>query len=140
MAEKWIKALGMGARERQLRDDWLNERDGLFRHALTFSRRPGFGKGDEVVLYAAGKGLIFGIGKVVSFPFLDDADESAWPWRVNIELDASRTREFLHEGEPLEALSVDERDLRKVIKRRSHLRLSGAEFQAAVKTLGSRSG
>jgi len=44
-------------------------------------------------------------------------------------------REFLHDGEPLEALNVGERDLRKVIKRRSHIRLTDAEFNAAVAAL-----
>ncbi|MBW8058857.1 MAG: hypothetical protein FVQ78_00695 [Solirubrobacterales bacterium] len=133
MSDNWIKSLGMGARGHQLRDDWGNERDGLLRRALTFARRPGLANGDGVVLYAAGVGLFFAVGKVTSHPYLDETDTTPWPWRVHIELDQSR--EFLHDGEPLELLNVEERDLRKVIKRRSHIRLSEAEFEAAVRAL-----
>lgn len=43
--DNWIKALGMGAGGRPLRDDWENERDGLLRRALTFSRKPGIADG-----------------------------------------------------------------------------------------------
>jgi hypothetical protein len=123
----------MGARGGQLRDDWGNERGGLLREALTFSRRPGLAKGDGVVFYAAGIGLIFAVGRVTSHPYLDETDTTAWPWRVNIEL--AQSREFLHDGEPLEVLNVEKRDLRKAIKRRSHIRLSNAEFEAAVRVL-----
>lgn len=133
MSDNWVKTLGMGARGEQLRDDWGNERGGLFRKALTFARRPGLAKGDGVVLYAAGVGVIFAAGKVTSHPYLDETDASPWLWRVNIELDWSR--EFLHDGEPLEVLNVEDRDLRKAIKRRSHIRLSNAEFEAAVRAL-----
>lgn len=133
MSDNWIKSLGMGARGHQLRDDWGNERGGLLHQALTFARRPGLAKGDGVVLYAAGVGLIFAVGRVTSHPYRDEADTTDWPWRVNIELDQSR--EFLHDGEPLEVLNVDGRDLRNVIKRRSHVRLSDAEFQSAVRAL-----
>jgi hypothetical protein len=133
--DRWLKALGMGARGQQLRDDWRNERDGLFQRAVTFHGKPSLAKGDSIVLYAAGVGLVFAVGKVTSFPYLDDSDASSWPWRVNTELDQSR--EFLHDGEPLEALNAEERDLRKVMKRRSHIRLTEAEFEAAVRALNA---
>jgi hypothetical protein len=137
MPDRWIKALGKGARGDQLRDDWRNEQNGLFCRTLTFGRRPGLAKGDEVVLYAAGLGLVFAVGRVTSYPYRAeagaDADASEWPWRVGIEL--TQAREFLHDGEPLKALNVDDRDLRIAIKRRSHIRLSEAEFQAAVTAL-----
>lgn len=133
MVDYWIKSLGMGARGRQLRDDWGNERDGLLRRALTFARRPGLAKGDGVVLYAAGVGVVFAVGRATSHPYLDGGDTGDWPWRVGIQLDESR--EFLHDGEPLDVLNVEERDLRSVMKRRSHIRLSEAEFEAAVRAL-----
>lgn len=133
MPDNWIKSLGMGARGHQLRDDWKNERGGLLVKALTFARRPGLAKGDGVVLYAAGTGLVFAVGSATSHPYLDESDTTNWPWRVNIKLDWAR--EFIHDGEPLEALNVDERDLRTAMKRRSHIRLSEAEFDAAVKAL-----
>jgi hypothetical protein len=135
MADKWIKSLGMGARGKQLRDDWRNERNGLLRHALPFAVRPGLRKGDGVILYAAGEGIVFAVAKVTSHPYLDDSDSTNWPWRVNIALE--HAREFLHDGEPLDLLNVEERDLRTVIKRRSHVRLSEAEFEAATRALSA---
>lgn len=133
MPDKWIKSLGMGARGKQLRDDWRNERGGLLCQALPFAARPGLRKGDGVVLYAAGEGIVFAVAKATSHPYHDESDSTNWPWRVNIELE--HAREFLHDGEPLDVLNVDERDLRTVIKRRSHVRLSEAEFEAAVRAL-----
>jgi hypothetical protein len=132
--DNWIKALGMGARGHQLPDDWASVGEGLFHNAITFASRPGVRKGDRVVLYASGTGVIFAVGSVTSHPYLAEENPGTdWPWRVNVKLD--HWREFLHDGEPLEALNVDERDLRKVIKRRSHIRLTDAEFNAATAAL-----
>jgi hypothetical protein len=134
MPDNWIKALGMGVREQQLPDEWGSVGDGLFHNAITFAAKPGLAKGDGVVLYASGTGLVFAVGSVTSYPYLAEEDAATdWPWRVNVNLD--HWREFLHDGEPLQALNVDDRDLRKVIKRRSHIRLSDAEFEAAVAVL-----
>lgn len=94
-------------------------------------------KGDDVVVYASGKRVVFAVGRVTSHPYMDDADESEWRWRVDMELDEERSCEFLREGEPLEALNVEDRDLRNVIKRRSHIRLTEAEFEAAREALSS---
>lgn len=136
MADKWIKALGMGARGQQLADAWSTVGEGLFHNAVTFAAKPGLRKGDGVVLYASGTGLFFAVGSVTSYPYLaEDDTRTDWPWRVNVTLD--RWREFVHDGEPLETLNVEERDLRKIIKRRSHVRLSDAEFQAAVRALSA---
>ena len=71
---------------------------------------------------------------MTSYPYL--AEENAttdWPWRVNVELDS--WRQFVHDGERLSDLNVEDRDLRKVIKRRSHIRLSDAEYAAATQVL-----
>jgi hypothetical protein len=136
MPDNWLKALGMGAREQQLPDDWSSVADGLFHNAITFAGRPGLAKGDGVVLYASGTGLIFAVGSVTSFPYLAEEDATTgWPWRVNVELDNSRP--FVHDGELLSTLNVEDRDLRKVIKRRSHVRLSDAEYAAATRALAS---
>ncbi|MGV1048515.1 MAG: hypothetical protein ACOYD4_08355 [Solirubrobacterales bacterium] len=132
MADTWIKALGTS--ENQLADDWRSERGGLFKDAITFKSKPGLRKGDGVVLYATGTGLIFAVGTVTSHPYLPAGEsDSGWPWIVNVEY--QRSRPFIHDGELLEVLNVEDRDLRKVIKRRSHVRLSEAEFEAAVQAL-----
>lgn len=136
MSDYWIKALGTSAPGGQLADDWRSAREGLFRNVITFAAKPGLAKRDGVVLYATGTGLIFAAGSVTSYPYLCEEDSKTdWPWQVNVDL--THQREFVHDGEPLEALNVEERDLRKSIKRRSHIRLSEAEFEAAVSALGS---
>jgi hypothetical protein len=98
----------MGARGKQLRDDWRNERNGLLRHALPFAASPGLRKGDGVILYAAGEGIVFAVAKVTSHPCLDESDSTNWPWRVNVE--PEHAREFLHDGESLDVLNAQERD------------------------------
>lgn len=134
MPDNWLKALGMGNREQQLPDDWSGVANGLFHNAITFAARPGLEKGDSVVLYASGTGLIFATGSVTSFPYLAEDDATTdWPWRVNVKLD--NWRRFVHDGEPLATLNVEDRDLRRVIKRRSHVRLSDAEYAAAAHAL-----
>jgi hypothetical protein len=134
MADNWLKSLGMGARGRQLPDDWGAVGNGLFHNAITFASNSSLKRGDGVVLYASGTGLFFGVGSVTSFPYLaEDNPGTDWPWRVNVKLD--HWRDFVHDGEPLTDLSIDGRDLGQVIKRRSHIRLSDAEFDAAVTAL-----
>ena len=134
MSDKWLKALGMGARAEQIPDDWGSVGNGLFHNAITFAARPGLAKGDGVVLYASGTGLIFAVGSVTSYPYLaEETAATGWPWRVNVELDS--WRQFVHDGERLSDLNVEDRDLRKVIKRRSHIRLSDAEYAAATQVL-----
>lgn len=136
MTDFWIKALGMGAREQQLPDKWATIADGLFHNAVTFAGQPGMVPGDGIVLYASGTGLFFAVGEVKSFPYRFEEDGTTdWPWRVNVKL--AHWREFLHDGVPLEVLNVDERDLRKTIKRRSHIRLSATEYDAAVRALSA---
>jgi hypothetical protein len=49
-------------------------------------------------------------------------------------------RDFLLDGVPLEVLNAEERDLRNMIKRRSHIRLSANEYDAAVRALRAQPG
>ncbi len=56
-----------------------------------------------------------------------------YPWWVDIRLDLSC--DFVHDGVPLETLSVDGRDLRRLMRRRSHIRLTRKEYEAAVRAL-----
>lgn len=134
----WIKSLGFGARERRLRDDWKNEASGLLLNAATFpeGRRPSLATGDSIVYYAAGWQLLFAAGTVTSYSYLFEAEgDTPWPWRVNVDLDDDYTREFVHDGVPIDVLDVDGRNFRTLIRRRSHMTLSDAEYQAALSAL-----
>ena len=73
-------------------------------------------------------------GEVTSYPYqAESPTETHWPWRVNVRLDWRKP--FIHEGVALEGLSVDGRDLRRSMRRRSHIRLSEKEYEVAVNAL-----
>jgi len=138
VAQNWIKSWGYGARGRRIRDDWQNESHGLLMSAVTFgpSRRPGLGTGDGVLYYAAGWRLLFAAGTVSSYAYWFESDGyTSWPWRVNVQLDDAYTREFIHEGVPLDVLNVAGRNFGNLMKRRSHMTLSDAEWQAGLDAL-----
>ena len=132
----WLKALGMGARGEQMPDNWRNI-DVLTRHA-TFKRQSSFKPGDKVVYYASGKGLLFAEGDVTSAPYYvqEPGIESSWPWRVDVEINSSV--DFIPRGPTLDDASVDGRELRRSIRQKSHIRLSEAEYRAAVDAIQSR--
>ena len=132
----WLKALGMGARGEQMPDNWRNI-DVLTRHA-TFKRQSSFKPGDKVVYYASGKGLVFAEGDVTSGPYYarEDGVESNWPWRVDVSIESSI--DFIPRGVNLADAAVDGRDLRRSIRQKSHIRLSEAEYRAAVDAIRSR--
>lgn len=129
----WLKMLGGGLRQQLLRDDWMNEKEGLLLRCATFARRPGIRTGDGIVYYAAGHRVFFAAGQATSLPYLDADDETRWPWRVNVTL-PWRT-EFVHDGVPMEHLNIDGRDLRDSIKQHSHIRLSESEYTEALRRL-----
>jgi hypothetical protein len=130
--EYWLKALGMGARGQQMPDDWRSIT--VLTHSATFAREPSLKAGDGIVYYASGKGLIFAAGEVTSYPYrAEDPSESNWPWRVNVRLD--HQKEWIHEGAALETLNVGDRDIRVSMRRRSHIRLTEDEYNAAVAAL-----
>jgi hypothetical protein len=130
----WLKMLG--TTEHQMQDDWLNEgqRDKNFVASRKhMSLRPG----DGIALYATGVGAVFAFGTVTSFAYeKPDVNGEGFEWRVNIDL-CNNYREFLHDGVPLDLVSVDGRDLRKSIKQQSHIKLSPAEFEAIKKALAA---
>lgn len=130
--EYWLKALGTSATGQQMPDDWRSIE--VLTHAATFGRHPSLKAGDGIVYYATGRGLIFAAGEVTSYPYQAESEtETHWPWRVNVRLDWNKP--FIHEGVPLEHLNVDGRDLRVSMRRRSHIRLSEAEYETAVNAL-----
>lgn len=134
MDDYWIKALGMGARQQQMPNNWAEIGNGLFHREVTSGVRPGMRTGDGIVYYASGIGLVFAVGEVTSFPFpFDDPEQPHWPWRARVKL--THWRDFIPDGVPLEALNVEKRDLRQSIKRRSHIRLSQGEYQEALRLL-----
>ena len=134
--EYWLKSLGMGARAEQMPDDWRRIR--RLTHAATFRRHPSVKTGDEIAYYASGKGIVFATGRVRSHPYeaKEVGAESNWPWQVDVDIEESV--EFIHNGVPLEDLNVGERDLRRSIRQKSHVRLTPAEYRAAVEGLRSR--
>jgi hypothetical protein len=124
----------MSAPEGQMPDDWRSIK--VLTHAATFGRHPSVKAGDGIVYYASGKGLVFAAGEVTSYPYeAESPTETHWPWRVNVRLDWSKP--FIHEGVALENLNVDGRDLRVSMRRRSHIRLSEKEYEAAIAALKS---
>jgi hypothetical protein len=125
----WLKMLG--TTEHQMQDDWLNEEDrskGFVASRKRMSMRPG----DRLVYYATGIGSVFAIATVTSFLY-KQANAEGFEWGVDVEL--QQHKQFLHEGLPLEVVSVDGRDLRQSIRRQSHIKLRPAEFEAAAKAL-----
>jgi hypothetical protein len=67
--------------------------------------------------------------------FKTDDGQKKWPWRVNVELDEAYVRDFIHDGVPLDVLNVDGRDFGMLMRRRSHMKLSDEEYQAALDAL-----
>jgi EVE domain-containing protein len=111
-------------------DDWRQIK--VLTQAATFRRRPSIKTGDKIVYYAAGWGLVFAAGTVTSHPYYDPEDQP-WAWKVDVDVEMYRT--FIHEGVALDGLSVDGRELTRSMRRRSHLRLSEAEYREAIRLL-----
>ncbi len=125
----WLKLLGTTGH--QMRDDWQNEGE-RSKDFVASRKRMTMRPGDRIVCYATGIGSVFAVGTVTSFPY-EEPDDEGFEWRVGVTLE--NPKEFLHEGVTLEQLNVDGRDLRKSIKRQSHIKLTPAEFEAAVRAL-----
>jgi len=128
----WLKMLG--TTEHPMQDDWLNEG---FRTTdfVTSRKRMSMRPGDGIALYATGLGSVFAFGRVTSFVYeRPDAGQEGFEWCVNVDL-GDNYREFIHEGVPLDLVSVDGRDLRGSIKQQSHIKLSPVEFDAIRKAL-----
>ena len=127
----WLKSLGFGRRGEQLPDRWDSVEDVNLRETVTFPQRPGVQPGDGLVLYAAGTGLFFAVGRATSWPY--ERDKTAYPWAVDYDLIAAV--DHLRNAISLDELEVNGRSHRIRIKRRSHVNLTDAEFDAAVEAL-----
>ncbi|HME04817.1 MAG TPA: hypothetical protein VKG38_17470 [Solirubrobacteraceae bacterium] len=131
----WLKMLG--TTERPMQDDWLHEGNRT-KEFFTSRKRMSMRPGDRVAYYATGLGSVFALGTVTSFAYQrPDENREGFEWRVDVNLDDA-SREFIHEGVPLEVVSVDGRDLRGSIKQQSHIKLTPAEFGAIEKALERR--
>jgi EVE domain len=127
----WLKMLG--TTEKKMKDAWLEEREVEF---FTSRKRMNMRPGDRVAYYATGLGSVFAIGTVKSFPYEHpDGNGEGFDWRINVELD--RYREFIHEGTALELIDAGGRDLRKSIRRQSHIKLRPDEFEAISTALAA---
>jgi hypothetical protein len=101
-----------------------------------FPRRPNVERGDRIVYYAPGWKLVFAEGEATSYPYEERSDKLPhYSWWVNIRLELKR--DVVHDGIPLDALSVDGRDLPLRMLRRSHIKLTPKEHDAAVRALRS---
>jgi hypothetical protein len=116
-------------------DDWRSVGNGLFERAVTFAQKSSIEPGDKIVLYAAGWGAFFAAGTAESYPYPKEGD-GRWRWRVKLSLDHALPA--IHDGIPLQLLNVDGRDLRVAMRRRSHIRLSEAEYEAAIQALAEK--
>lgn len=154
MQEFWLKALGMGPRDdspgsiqhgERISYNWVEaERqrgllekldNGSLTYRVLFRRQPrSIERGDRIVFYAPGWKLVFAEGEVISYPYNEPSDRFPhFTWCVNVRVD--RKRDFIHDGIPLNALSVDGRDLPLRMLRRSHIRLTQSEYEAAKRAL-----
>jgi hypothetical protein len=128
----WLKALGSAANP--LPEDWQSMQ--VLTEAVMFARRPMVRMGDKIVYYASGTGVFFARGTVTSQPYLRKhipTDLENWPWYVDVRLEAQV--DHLRFGVPLKNLSVDGREVTVSMRRRSHIRLTEAEYGAAVDAL-----
>jgi hypothetical protein len=130
MDDFWIKSLGISGDLMQ--DDWKNESNGLFLRAATFDHKPGMKRGDGIVFYATGRGVIFAAGVLTSIPYKLDADHR-WNWRVDV--DVTHGAPYIHNGVALEELNTGARNHRVRIQRRSHVRLTEEEYEMALELL-----
>jgi hypothetical protein len=78
----------------------------------------------------------FAASTVASYAYWFESDgHTSWRWRVKVQLEPQYTREFIHEGVPLDVLNVDGRTFGNLMKRRSHMSLTDDEWQAGLDAL-----
>ena len=129
----WLKVVGGGLRGAPIPNDWRSWANGLMERASITTRRPSMKAGDGIVYYAAGTGLIFAAGEIVSHPYErpESREDANWPWRVDISLDPTATKQFVHEGIRLKAIGVDP----KSIRQKGHIRITKRQYDRALQAL-----
>jgi hypothetical protein len=133
----WLKVIG--TTQWPLRDDWANHAPPLLRSA-SFGKKPGDGSfvpSDDFVDYALRGDLsrVDAIGKVVGPHRFDRTrvEDPGWPWLADVQILAKRDR--IADGFALDLLDVD-RELRRSVTQKSHIRLRPAEFAKARELFG----
>lgn len=133
----WLKVIG--TTQWPLRDDWTSHAPPLLRSA-SFARKPGarsFVPGDDFVYYALRGDIsrLVAIGKVVGPHRFDQTrvSDPGWPWLSDVEIVAKRDR--IEDGFSLDLLDVD-RNLRRSVTQKSHIRLTSPEFRLARDLFG----
>jgi hypothetical protein len=130
----WLKVIG--TTQWPLRDDWANHAPPLMRSA-SFAKKPGAGSfvpGDDFVYYALRGDIsrLVAIGKVVGNHRFDKTRvaDPGWPWVADVEILAKR--DLIRDGFALDLIDVD-RNLRRSVTQKSHIRLRPGEFTLARK-------
>lgn len=134
----WLKVIGTS--KWPLRDDWANHAPPLLR-AASFAKRPGresFVPGDDFVYYALRGDIsrIVAIGKVVGEHRYDRTreDDPGWPWLADVDIRVKR--DLIQDGFALDLLDVN-RELRRSVTQKSHIRLRPEEFRRARDIFGT---
>lgn len=132
----WLKAIGHA--KGPLPEAWLAdpERAAVRLTRTGFPRRPRMRPGDRLVLYASVWKRVFAIAEVTSEPSdaapPDGAPRSQrWPWWVAIE--PLVVVPHLENAPPVEAIGVPPRSM----SQQSHIRLTPAQYDLAVESLGA---
>jgi hypothetical protein len=99
---------------------------------IGFPVDPSVKPGDRLVLYASGKGLIFGVVEVNLQPELDNR-EAPWSYRVRVR--PRLVIDDLARAPAIDVVSAGTRNIRRSVRQQSHIRLETAEYEAAVPAL-----
>ena len=127
--QAWLKALGTSGGG-EIPTQGLAKIDWVIRD-IGFPVEPAVSVGDRLVLYASGHAKFFGVVEVFMPPYLDNR---AAPWSYRCEVRARLVLDDLARAPALDELRVG-RDVRKSVRQQSHIRLSAAEYDAAVDSL-----
>jgi hypothetical protein len=124
----WLKSLG--THSSRIPESGLAS-IGWVTRDVGFPVEPSTRPGDRLVLYASGHQLIFGVVEVQLRPELDNR---AAPWSYRVRTSPRLVLDDLARAPALDVACVG-RDLRRSIRRQSHIRLTDAEYAAAVAAL-----
>ena len=131
----WLKVIGTS--RQKFRREWTTEAPHLLRVA-TFAGRCSWQPGDEFLYHAIGVdgSRLVAIGAVLSACYHNPDIDPGFEFACDIRLTTKRP--LVSEGVPLEDVNVrGGRDLRRTVARRSHIRLTDAEFERAKRALAT---
>ena len=134
----WLKIAGTAETPFTAEMDLWQETRPLGRWSR-FPRRPSVRAGDRMVVYAAGSGRDFGVGRLMAVvDVLSDPratlESRRWPWAVEVELTAASPRLAL--APTIHDIGVSARSL----GRHSHIRLTDEQGAQAARLFGVSDG